>query len=266
MQSFKLWNTVPGMIVGGEEPVLEYYPAENNQGNGAVIICPGGGYSHSARHEGEGYALFLNSIGLDAFVLEYRVHPYTYPYPLLDARRAVRYVRFNAENFGIDKEKIAIMGSSAGGHLAIMTSLYREELSSEGIDEIDSESYIPNAGIFCYPVTDFDSHNGSYKYLYGLDRCTEDGFASFCDKLDPLKLEAENIPVSFIWHTEPDTVVKVGSTLRFVEKLHLDNVRTELHVYPEGHHGLGLAENLPAVKRWANDLEFWLEYIGFINT
>ena len=265
METIRLWDITPGYIEGCEEPVLEYYPAENKKGRGAVVILPGGGYSHRARHEGEGYALFLNSIGLDAFVLEYRVHPYTYPYPLLDARRAMRYVRKNAEKYGIDPEKIAIMGSSAGGHLAIMTSVYREALDGEGYDEIDDVSHIPNASIYCYPVTDFDSHNGSYKHLYGLDKWENDGFSDFCNKLDPLKMHTENVPPAFIWHTEPDTCVKVGSTLRYVEKLHLDNVRVELHVYPEGHHGLGLAEKLDSVKRWSSDLTFWLKYIKFIE-
>ena len=136
-QIIKLWESeVPGYI-GGELPMLTYYPSENKKGNGTVIICPGGGYCKRAPHEGEGYAKYLNSIGLDAFVVDYRVDPNRFPYPLLDARRSVRYVRKNAEKFGIDPNKIAIMGSSAGGHLAALTSTYRGQIEGEGVDEIN---------------------------------------------------------------------------------------------------------------------------------
>ena len=106
-----LWENTPPDYTEGEIPKLTYYPAESKKGRGTVVICPGGGYSGRANHEGEGYAVFLNECGLDAFVLDYRVAPNRFPTPLLDARRAVRYVRANAEKYGINPEKIAIMGS-----------------------------------------------------------------------------------------------------------------------------------------------------------
>ena len=264
MQVIKLWDNAPGLIEDCFEPVLEYYPAEVKKGKGAVVILPGGGYSHRAVHEGEGYAKFLNSIGLDAFVCEYRVKPYTYPYPLLDARRAMRYVRNNAEKFGIDPSKIAIMGSSAGGHLAATTSVYSEKLDGEGYDELDLVDYTPNAQILCYPVTDFESHNGSYKNLYG-DNWEDDGFEDFKAKLNPIDRVRANLPPAFIWHTEVDKSVSVVSTLKYVTALHEADVRVELHVYPEGWHGLGLATDIPFIARWANDLEVWLKHIEFID-
>jgi hypothetical protein len=102
----ELWDEIPGYN-GGHKPVLEFYPAENKKGNGAIIIFPGGGYAIRAEHEGKGYAEYLTAEGIDCFVLQYRVAPDRFPYPLLDARRAVRYVRANAEKYGIESEKFS---------------------------------------------------------------------------------------------------------------------------------------------------------------
>ena len=113
MEKFKMWDNIPGTYT--DEPDIEYYKAEDKKGDGAVIIFPGGGYVARAEHEGKGYAQYLNSIGLDAFVVQYRVNPHKFPLPLVDARRSVRWVRHNADKFGINPNKIAVMGSSAGG-------------------------------------------------------------------------------------------------------------------------------------------------------
>lgn len=265
MQTIKLWNNAPGFIEGCFDPVLEYYPAEVKKGDGAVVIFPGGAYSHRAVHEGEGYAKFLNSIGLDAFVCEYRVKPYAYPYPLLDARRAMRYVRANAEKYGIDPSKIAIMGSSAGGHLAAVTSLYSEKLEGEGYDGLDLVDHLPNAQILCYPVTDYTGHKGSYKNLYGLTDTEDKDFIEFTEKLNPIAMVREGVAKAFIWHTEVDASVDVVGSLKYAMALHKANVRCELHVYPEGAHGLGLAGNDPFIARWSEDLAVWLRHIGFIG-
>ena len=251
MEIFNLWDNPPGYENGHHFPTLEFYKADNKKGNGTVIICPGGGYAKRAAHEGDGYARYLNSLGVDCFVLQYRVSPTRFPYPLLDARRAVRFVRANAERFGIDKDKIAIMGSSAGGHLSAMLSTYRG-----GIDE---ECPFPNAQILCYPVTDFDSHNGSYNNLLAEKR------DEMMEAVNPIAIADENTPPAFIWHTETDALVKMESTLKYAIKLHTLGVRTELHLYPNGHHGIGLAENNPIVKRWATDLAFWLGMMNFIE-
>ena len=258
MEAIKLWDDAPGYVEGSEIPTLEYYKAEECRADGTVIICPGGGYGRRAPHEGEGYAKFLNSIGMNCFVLEYRVAPNRFPIPLLDARRAIRYVRANAEKFGIDPGKIAIMGSSAGGHLAATAATYTLPIAGEGKDEIDKVDFLPNAQILCYPVTDYESHNGSYINLLGQS-------LAGVDKLNPIRNVTPKTPPAFIWHTETDALVKVESTLKYVAALHTQNVRCELHVYPEGYHGLGLAEKFPSVARWSGDLAFWLKHIGFIQ-
>ena len=260
METLKLWECVPGYIDGAESPVLEYYPAQNKRSRGAVVIFPGGGYSHRATHEGEGYALFLNSHGIDCFVCEYRVAPYRFPIPLLDARRAVRYVRANAEKYGIDPSKIAVMGSSAGGHLAETVSTYRAPIDGEGVDEMDNVDPFPNAQILCYPVTDYDRHNGSYRNLLG-DAITD----KECERLDPIKNVTADTPIAFLWHTETDACVKIRGTLDYAVALHNAGVRCEMHVYPTGGHGMGLATREPCVARWADELLYWPTYNGYLE-
>ena len=130
-----------------ENPQISYYKPEKTSSDWSVVIFPGGGYHHRAEHEGKGYAEFLNEHGITAFVVDYRVIPNRFPAELSDARRAMRFVRKNAELFGIKKEKIAVMGSSAGGHLATLVSNYLGELPGEPYDEIDNEEFLANAQI-----------------------------------------------------------------------------------------------------------------------
>ena len=142
MENMLLWENTPGLCEF--TPVLEYYPAEEKKTGATVVICPGGGYSDRAVYEGKGYAEYLNTLGMDAFVCQYRVAPHRFPLPLLDIRRAIRMVRSKAEEFGIDPNRIAVMGSSAGGHRAALTSTYHKPIDFEGMDEIDKQDYIPN--------------------------------------------------------------------------------------------------------------------------
>ena len=129
-----LWTKTPGMCE--ETPTITAYMPDEKKSELAVVIFPGGGYGMRASHEGEGYAKFLAENGYTSFVIDYRVSPHEFPLPLLDARRAVRTVRHYAGKYGIDKNKIAVMGSSAGGHLAALCSTYFEPIDFEKLDEI----------------------------------------------------------------------------------------------------------------------------------
>ena len=153
---YYLWNENEIPLINKENPVClpSITPYIKEGAKAAVIVCPGGGYGMKAPHEGNPIAEYLNDCGLSAFVLDYRVAPYRYPCELLDAKRAVRYVRYNAEKFGIDKDKIGICGFSAGGHLAGMTLTSPENEASEYNvnDEIDKVSSKVNFAILCYPV------------------------------------------------------------------------------------------------------------------
>ena len=253
--------------------LIHYYPAKKKGCRGAVIIFPGGGYVSRAVHEGLGYAEYLTETGINAFVVDYRVKPEVFPAPLCDARRAVRFVRYYAEKFGIDPSLISVMGSSAGGHLAALVSTYRNEIEGEGVDEIDKESYLPNAQILCYPVIstvdDIIGHRGS-----GLNLLGEDNL-DFAPNVSPELIADENTPQAFIWHTAEDKSVNVINSYAYASTLRRKNVPVEMHIFPEGPHGLGLAKNnkwvgkcdekiMSHVCRWAELLEEWLKYIGWL--
>ena len=258
MENIKLWDSVPAHD-GGDAPYLTYYPAENKKGNGAVIIFPGGGYARRAPHEGKGYAEYLNANGINCFVLEYRVSPNRFPLPLLDARRAVRYVRANAEKFGIDPNKVAVMGSSAGGHLAAFVSTYTAPIDFEGCDAIDEQDFLPNAQILCYPVIDMLGHRGSFLNLLG------ENAENISENYTPTNLADENTPPMFLWHTSTDACVDINNSFRYAMRLHELKIPMEMHIYPLGGHGLGLAPSLPYIQDWAPHLVKWLKHMEYID-
>ena len=264
MKNINLWDSNPPLYINGEEiPGITYYPAKERRGRGAVVILPGGGYTHRAKHEGEGYAIWLNELGLDAFVVAYRVNPYRHPAPLLDARRAIRYVRANADALAIDPQKIAVMGSSAGGHLAALTSAYKGTLPEEVGDSLDSIDPFPNAQILCYPVLDISGNVGSFINLLG-DRVRNEHAA-----LTPMYLVDSSAPPTFIWHTSEDKTVNVGGSYRYAGRLAELGVPCETHIFAIGRHGLGLANDeahdLAYVRDWAHSLEKWLALYGYIE-
>ena len=245
-----------------EIPTLTYYPARVRRSDAAVVVFPGGAYAFRANHEGEGYALMLNEMGVDAFVCDYRVYPNRFPAPLLDARRAVRTVRECAPNLGIDPQKIAVMGSSAGGHLAALSSTYKAPLAEEKTDETDEFSARPDLQILCYPVIFSDPRIvqlGSYQNLTG----TKDD--AVFRTLDPGLLADDQTPPAFMWHTTDDDVVSVANTLRYAELLTARHIPCEVHIFPHGPHGLGCAENLPHVAQWTKLLKNFLVDISWLS-
>ncbi|MCR5485006.1 MAG: alpha/beta hydrolase [Clostridiales bacterium] len=255
METFKLWENTPGMCV--EEPVITYYKPEKKTKEYSVVILPGGGYACRADHEGVGYAEFLNSYGITAFVVDYRVSPHRFPLPLLDARRAMRFVRKNAEKFDVDPGKTAIMGSSAGGHLAAMLSTYTDGIEFEGADDTDGFPFVPNAQILCYPVicppsAGDISHFGSYENLLGKDNL------SFAGNVSPCANVTNDTPKAFIWHTANDECVNVLNSIYYAEALKKHDVPFEMHIFPNGHHGLGVAASDPHVAQWTKLLVNWL--------
>lgn len=213
-----------------------------------------------AEHEGKNIAEMLNENGLHSFVLNYRVAPYKHPAPLEDALRAVRFVRHYAEKFGIHKNKIAVLGFSAGGHLSI-TAAEQFDYGKNGGDSIDSESSRPDAAVFCYPVCTLlgeYTHKGSVKNLLGTDEPTDLAY-----KLSGELSVREDMPPCFIWHTFGDTCVPVQNSLMLADALRKKNVPVEMHVFPDGPHGLGLAEKYPHTAQWSQLLCNWLKHLQF---
>ena len=262
MEIFKLWEKTPGEFV--YEPEIAFYPALQKATDATVVIFPGGAYARLAPHEGEGSAQFFNTLGMNAFVVKNRVSPCRFPLPLLDARRAVRFVRANAEKFGIDKDRVAVMGSSAGGHLSALVSTYRGKIDFEGADEIDSEDYLPNGQILCYPVICMSdervAHMGSNINLLGEERWRE-----LAPSVDPSLIADEKTPEAFFWHTSDDSAVNVMNTYRYAMRLRELNIPVQVAVYPKGYHGQGLAPAFRLNRNWRIELEGWLRYKGFLD-
>lgn len=223
---------------------------------GAVLICPGGGYSFVAEKEGETIASWLNFFGVNAFVLNYRVAPYNFPAPLIDAKQAIRYLRNNASKFNIDPEKIAILGCSAGGHLAGLTLEYFDKFEQYSQGDLANISAKPNLGILCYPVVSFSSefsHNDTVNNI--LSEKTQ-------QNLDTLSLEKNVRPdmsKTFVWHTAMDNVVDVRNSLSLANALKEKNVPFHLHIFQNGLHGLALAENIEGTKEWTHLLKVLLK-------
>lgn len=248
-----------------EIPCMHIYFPKQKTANCAILIFPGGGYEGRAVHEGASYAEFFASRGILSVVVDYRVFPNFFPTPLQDAQRALQLLRYNAHLYGIDKNKVAVMGSSAGAHLASLLSTYREFIAVCD-DDVSRENFLPNAQILCYGVLTLShtyAHKGSAKKLLG-------GQIKQLDKaLSPILMADEETPQAFLWHTLADSVVPVENSLEYVKTLRKQGVKAELHIFPDGEHGLGLSLEDNAICRhnaqWKDLLLHWLHYIQFIN-
>jgi len=242
-------------------PQITEYPSTSN---GAVVVFAGGGYGHRAEHEGPMMAEWLNSVGITAFVVDYRIAPeYKHPAMICDAQRAVRYARSRAEMLGFDKDKIAVMGFSAGGHLAGSVSVHYDKVFYEATDEIDELSARPDASILCYPVLDMFEyrHDGTRTNLLGTPSTYE-----MKEFMSIHKQVTEDTPQAFLWHTAADQAVPVENTLLYADALAKVCVPFEVHIYPYGRHGLGLVHAIneePHAAQWSEALIKWLGLIGF---
>lgn len=260
----EIWNKeIPGFNpeFGQPIPTLKPYIVANaSQPTSAIIVCPGGGYARKADHEGGDVAEWLNSIGISAFVLDYRVAPYRHPYPLEDARRAIQYVKYHAEKYNVRSDQVGILGFSAGGHLAATAATNFSYEDKSKLDPIAGISSRPDCLVLCYPVISFESfyHKGSRVNLIGEDPDSE--------LITQLSLEHQvnsGIPPTFIWHTADDQGVPVENSLMFASALSKAQVSFEMHVFPRGRHGLGLAKSNPEVGVWTELCDEWFTQIGF---
>lgn len=263
---FLLWpEGAPGAqgALPQDRPKLTVYRATARVTGAAAVVCPGGSYRHLASdHEGKQVAEWLNSLGISAFVLQYRVGPrYRHPTPYLDAQRALRLVRSKAASFGIDAARLGIVGFSAGGHLASSVATRFDAGRTEAADPVERVSSRPDFMVLGYPVISLASphaHRGSLTSLLG-------------DAPDPVlarELSGENrvtaeTPPAFLFHTADDPVVPVENSLAFFGALKAAKVPTELHVFAHGPHGVGLAGDDPVLSAWPGLCAAWLEAMGF---
>ena len=257
-----LWDNPPLMIEGKKSPTLHYYATDKKSENkSCVLLFAGGGYENvCVNHEGVTYVDFFGKLGFDAFVLDYRVKPYSFPVPVLDARRAVRVIRNHAKELGINENKILVMGSSAGGHLAAFLSTYEGKIDGEGIDEIDKIDCKPNGQILCYPVIEPIGHLLSFKNFSG-------GREELFESLMPSRLVNANTPPAFMWHTARDQSVNVINTLNYAKALKEHDVSCEMHIFPDGKHSLALSLGEDKISKhvhsWVDLLVKWLKYMNF---
>lgn len=239
-----------------DEPCITYYPPVRKETDMAVVIFPGGGYSMRSDAEGRGYAQFLNAHRITAFVVDYRVLPHRFPLPLCDAMRSVRFVRHFADRFGISAQKVAVMGSSAGGHLAALLSTWTDDSLYERTDAVDLEEYHPDLQILAYPVISFTDLN--IADMESVLNFIEPKELFHASRFDPSCLADDNTPPAFIWHTADDDNVNVKNSLTYAHRLTDHDISVELHIFPHGLHGLGLAESNPSVHQWCGLLLNWL--------
>jgi acetyl esterase/lipase len=264
-----LWpDGAPG-AVGNEavdRPKITVYraPAEKATGT-AVVVCPGGGYVVlAADHEGKQVAEWLNSLGVSAFVLQYRLGPrYHHPAPLQDAQRALRMVRTRAAEWGVDPTRIGILGFSAGGHLASTAATHFDDGDAEAADPIERASSRPDFAVLCYPVITLAgpyAHAGSRTALLG-----ESPDPALVEALSNERQVTQRTPPTFLFHTADDASVPVENSLMFFSALRKAGVPAELHVFAHGRHGVGLAPDDPSLSQWPGLCAQWMRGRGLLT-
>lgn len=248
---FIMWTAVPTLtIVRPEEPTGQ-----------AVVICPGGGYRGTAfEHEGIRIAEALKTVGVTSFVLKYRIPNDTTNVdkslaPLQDAQQAIRYVRQNAATYGVDPQRVGIMGFSAGGHLAATAATLFHRMADS--NETDTTSVRPDFVALIYPVISLADealvHAGSRTNLLG-----EGPPPALTMYFSPDQQVRDGGPPAFLVHAADDTVVPVGNSLAFYAACIAHGIPAEMHLYPAGGHGFGL-DNPTTPDRWIDRLKNWLQ-------
>jgi acetyl esterase/lipase len=267
-ESLLLWpDGAPGALGTGPEdrPKLTIYRAPSGTANGTgVVVCPGGGYRNlAADHEGKQVAEWLNTLGVSAFVLQYRVGPrYRHPVPLQDAQRAIRLVRARARDFGVDPARLGILGFSAGGHLAATAGTHFDDGAAAAADPIEGMGSRPDFMVLGYPVMSMDApyaHRGSVQNLLG-----ETPDPRLLEDLSNERRVTARTPPAFLFHTAEDTAVPVENSLVFTQAMHQAGVPVELHVFPKGRHGVGLAPQDPVLSQWPGLCAAWLRSMGLL--
>jgi acetyl esterase/lipase len=246
-------------------PTLTYYPAPKDKANGAAaIVCPGGGYTRLAvSNEGNGMAQWLNSLGVSAFILKYRMKEYGQPAPLRDVLRAVRLVRSRAAEFGIDPHRIGATGSSAGGHLAACAGTLFDHPDGRTGAALDAVSGRPDFLVLQYPVIFMEgpfAHRGSRDCLLGPDPS-----AALVTLYSVDRQVTKDTPPAFLVSTQEDTSVPLENALAFYTALRRAGVPAELHVYEKGPHGFGLRKDLGPTSEWPQRAAEWLRSHGWLD-
>lgn len=250
----RLWSTDTPDASGTDAidvPVLSVHTnVTGTDTRTGMIICPGGGYRILAStHEGLNVAHALNQFGIKAFVLRYRLGPkYHSTTSLLDGQRAIRYVRHHATRFGIDPDRLGMLGFSAGGHLTLATGTSEASGDASNPDPIEQESALPNFLVPVYAVS-----NGIVRGRKASEYLPTDTQVS------------ASTPPTFIVHTHEDKIVPANQATLIYDALLEAGIQAELHIFGFGEHGVGLASGDPDTREWLPLLHRWLKRIGMLT-
>lgn len=255
-EKIMLWENPPYISFTNNEfrPSITEYKV--NDKKTTVIVCPGGGYGGKAGHENAPIAEMFNAHGINAFTLDYNVHPCHKFAPLSDVQRAIRTAR------SMGYEKVAVCGFSAGGHLTCTSATMYNFEAYEKADSIDLLSARPDAFLPCYPVVTMDksfTHLGSRQNLLSSEWENEELAELFSNE----KHINSDTPPCFIWHTANDGAVPVKNSLALAGALSENGVYFEMHIYPNGVHGLGLALDRNDIGTWSPAACVFLKNLGF---
>lgn len=245
VESIHLRSVFPFLGENDRDPVLTVYLPDNltQMGRGdqlrpGLLVIPGGGYAMVSEREAEPIALNFLSEGYNVFVLTYSVAPNRFPVQLREVAAALEVIWYSASDWHVDVSKIAIMGFSAGGHLACH---YSNCYQIPEVREYFPDSKGVQAAVLCYSVITADpeySHKGSFKNLTGHDPLTEEDIEQFSLN----NLVTSTTPPTFLWHTRTDAAVPVMNTLLYSEALARNGIDFSVHIYPVGKHGLATVD------------------------
>jgi acetyl esterase/lipase len=272
-QVVPLW---PGAAPGargdadGDTPTLTIYLPGAEKANGAaVVICPGGGYGHLAMdHEGHQIGRWLNSFGVAGFILKYRHRNsgagYGHPAPLQDVQRAIRTVRAGSGRWGLDPQRIGVLGFSAGGHLASTALTHYDDKVYDPRDDVDATAARPDFGVLVYPVISLIepyTHRGSGRNLLGANPDQ-----TLLRKLSNEKQVTPQTPPTFLVHTWEDKAVPAENSIQFYLALREAKVPAEMHVFLKGRHGVGLGRDHGPIGTWPELCRQWMNTSGFLQS
>jgi acetyl esterase/lipase len=270
IQTIRLWAGPAPQAKGdscNDIPTLTIFDPHPGTANGsAVIVFPGGAYRGLAGNlEGRQVADWFTVRGFRAFILTYRLssNGYLLPVPLLDARRAIQTVRARAADYHISPDRIAVIGFSAGGHLAALSGTQFVNGKPDAEDPIERVSSRPDYLVLGYPwigaISSDTSHLSYCKIFNVMDQCE-----ALRAAYSPDLFVTKDTPQTFIYHTFDDQTVPVEQSLRFYEALVKAGVESEYHVFAHGAHGSGLGKGDPALDEWPALLENWLRAKGLL--
>ncbi len=254
-----------GRVGEVHEPSLTVFAPPAGQANGtAAVICPGGGYAWlSTLREGKRYAEWLNQLGVTCFVLHYRLKEYGHPAPLQDVLRAIRIVRSRAAEFSVNPERIGVVGSSAGGHLASSAATLFDHADGKTGAALDAVSARPDFALLLYPVILMEGphiHAGSRNNLISATPSPE-----LVGLVSTERRVTKDTPPTFLVHAQDDKAVPVENSLAFYAALRAAGVPVEMHLYEKGGHGFAMeAKHLPT-SEWPDRAATWLRSHGWIK-